>query len=455
MGTNISSIDYAILALYFITMLGITFFTSRKVNNMTDFARGGSSGYGSFFLIATVASAFIGGGFTMGLAEKSFSAGLPYVIALFGFSLKEILVGLILAPKMKNFAGSLSVGEIMGKLYGKEARIFTGFLSMLVCGGIAGAQFSAFGYITNLLFGVSQATGAIIGACVVILYSASGGMRSVVANDVLHFCILIVGLPVVYFLASSQAGGYSNYINAQEYYLSSNVSYFMIVNLFISFFFGETLVPPYVQRLLIGKTESHTAFATTMSGLISIPFFVMIALMGIIAHYLNPSIDPHIAIPYLISEVMPIGLKGLAIAGMLAVLMSSADAFLNAAAVGATHDLINVVKNNNTNSISTSRVITIIVGIIGLCFAVSIKSALDILLQAYNFWTPMILVPLAAGIYGYRTTNLVFWGSAFAGIFTVSALNFANVDTYYIDYCIFGVIASATIFFSSEETQKM
>lgn len=106
----------------------------------------------------------------------------------------------------------------------------------------------------------------------------------------------------------------------------------------------------------------------------------------------------------------------------MAVVMSSADSFLNSAAISATHDVIKpilakrqvILKNHM--ELRLSRIVTLLTGILGAAFAISTKSALDILLLAYNFWTPFILVPLIAGIWGIKISNKGFWVSVLAGI---------------------------------------
>lgn len=249
-----------------------------------------------FFIAATLASSFIGGGFTTGLAEKVYCLGLIYVVGLWGFSFKEILVAKYIAPKMVNFPNAYSVGDIMGQLYGKRAKVFTGISAFLVCAGILGAQLIAFGHICNVLLGISSQLGAFICALIVMAYAGSGGMRAVVANDTLHFCVLMVSLPLVFFFGVKTIGGVEKLYFYSSVHFSNNIPYSSIALVFLSFFFGETLVPPYVQRLLIGKTIKHTVRGNMASGLISIPFFLMIGLIGIIAVVMNADLNPNLAL---------------------------------------------------------------------------------------------------------------------------------------------------------------
>eukprot|EP01037_Dinobryon_pediforme_P015384 gene15384-15525_t len=315
-----------------VTIKGL--WASRSVKTLDDYATGNRS-YSSLFIFATLSSSFIGGGFTSGLAEKVYRMGLFYVIGLWG--------------------DAVSVGDIMGRLYGENSRIFTGIASVLVCAGIAGAQFGAFGYMMNVLLGIPQLWGILIGASVVIIYSSLGGMKAV-------------------------AGGIEAILSTPNFdTIGRDIPWFALLGIFISFFCGETLVPPYVQRLLIGKDNR------------------------LIAHKLSPNINPNLALPHVIMTVMPVGLKGLAIAGIIAVVMSSADSFLNAAGIAASHDVIKPLRSitEKHQELIISRFTTLTVGVMGAVFAASTESVLDILLYAYNFWTPFILVPLVAGIMGY------------------------------------------------------
>ncbi len=443
--------DYGVIAAYFALILFVGLWVSRSVKSLDDFSTG-NRGYSSAFVFATLSASFIGGGFTMGLAEKVFTMGLVYVVALWGFSAKEILVATVIAPRMTPFKDAMSVGDIMGKLYGRNCKILTGVASGIVCAGIAGAQFAAFGYVLNVLTGMDSTIGIILGTIIVVIYAALGGMKSVVANDVIHFCVLIVALPLVLFFGLQHAGGFDKVMSSvptDHVSLFGSLSLITVFGLFLNFFFGETLVPPYVQRLLIGKNFKETAKGTLYSGLLSIPFFMLIGVVGLTALTMKPDLDPNLALPYVITQVMPVGLKGLAIAGMMAVVMSSADSFLNAAAISISHDVMKPLAKKETFGpkveLLWSRIVTVIVGALGAVFAISTKSALDILLLAYNFWTPFILVPLVAGILGVRASATAFWLGCIAGIgATCFWLIFMGETTF--NGALIGIIVNLVVF---------
>ena len=215
----------------------------------------------------------------------------------------------------------------------------------------------------------------------------------------------------------------------------------------ISLFLGETLIPPYIQRLLIGKTIHETQRGTLWSGVLSIPFFLLVGCIGLIALKLDPNLPPHMALPYVIKTVMPVGLKGLAIAAMLAVVMSSADSFLNSTAIAMTNDILLPLGLNAKDpkqELKISRAVTLIIGIVAIVFALSSSSALDILLYSYQFWTPFVLVPLIAAIFGISSSDKVFIISAVVGIGGVIWWNLVYPDPL-IDGTLEGVICGVLL----------
>ena len=113
------TLDLAIMGAYFVLILTVGLWVSKSVKNLDDFSTGNRS-YGAAVIFATLSSSFIGGGFTNGLAEKVFTMGLVYVVALWGFSAKEILVATVIAPRMAPFKDAISVGDMMGQLYGRS-----------------------------------------------------------------------------------------------------------------------------------------------------------------------------------------------------------------------------------------------------------------------------------------------------------------------------------------------
>jgi len=373
-------------------------------------------------IFATLSASFIGGGFSIGNAEKVYRLGIANIIVLWGFSLKEILVARFIAPKMDNFPNVISAGDIMELGYGKAAKVITGFFSIFLCAGIVGAQVGAMGLICKEFVGIEPIWGILIGCGIVIAYSTIGGMRAVILTDLIQFCVLAIGLPAALIFGIIKLGGFSairEAVPASHFSVPADtMTIVAFLSLFLTFLLGETLVPPYVQRLLIGKDAGHTARGTMLSGIFSVPFFVITGAIGLVALTLDPKLDPNLAMPFVIRTMLPVGIRGVVIAGVISIVMSSADSFLNGAATACINDIVKPLREkplSERHELLLAKLTNCFVGVLAVIFAIKISSILDILIYAYNFWAPVILVPLAAVFLGVRVTRAGFFSGTIAG----------------------------------------
>ena len=442
-------LDIAIITIYLAAVLIIGIRAGRHVKSIEEFSVAGRS-FSYLVIFATLSASFIGGGFSMGNSEKVFLFGLVNIFALWGFSLKEILVAQFIAPQIKRYDAPITVGDIMGHHYGKGAKVVTGIFSVILCSGILGAQVGAMGYIFNIFLGLDQMYGIIIGLGIVIAYSTIGGMRAIVYTDILQFIVLMVGLPLVLIFGVVKAGGVGAVIQAVPVdHLTFLGPYTLLafLSLFFTFVIGEALVPPYVQRLFIAKDVNEVRKGTMLSGLFSIPFLFVTGSIGLVALILFPEIDANLAMPTMIKEVLPIGLMGIVVAGVISIIMSSADSFLNGASVAAVHDVIKPLMNtDDEKNFRLVKIINILVGILAIVFAIKIKSILDILIYSYNFWAPIIVVPLVVAILGGKVTKTQFYWGMTGGIIGVVGWNFVLDAPFGIDGLIIGVIGNAFLF---------
>jgi len=440
-----------ILGASLLAVLVVGLWAGRGVTKLEHFSVAGRQ-FGSWVIFATLSASFIGGGFTMGNAEKVFLVGVVNIFALWGFSLKELLVATVIAPRMKRFPEAISVGGIMGHAYGKPGQMVTGVFGVMLCAGIMGAQVGAMGYVFNLFLGVDYLVGILIGCSIAIAYSTVGGMRAVVFTDILQFIVLGIGIPLTLILGLDMAGGWravADAVPADHLTLLGTMGPWAFISLFLTFLLGETLVPPYVQRLMIGRTAGHTVRGTLWSGLFSIPFFAISGGIGLVALSLAPNLDPNLAMPYLVQQALPIGLRGLVVAGIIAVVMSSADSFLNGAAVCLTSDVVLPAMRkpmSERGQLLLAKGANLITGILAIIFAISIKSVLGILLYAYNFWAPVILPPLVAAFFGTRASGGVFLAAAVAGLGGTVFWNVGLGAPAGVDGLIVGVGCNALVF---------
>lgn len=445
-------IDIAVAAVYLAVVLGLGLWAGRGIKTFEEYAVVTRS-YGPAVIFATLSASFIGGGFSTGNATKVFLFGIANIVGLWGFSVKEILVARYIAPRMAQFPNAISVGDVMAEAYGKAGRVVTGLCALFLCTGIVGAQVGAIGIVFDVFYGLDRSLGIAIGCGIVILYTALGGMRAVVFTDLVQFAILAIGLPLALVFGIAYVGGIDATIAAipadRIQLPGAHYTWLGLIALFLLFMFGETLVPPYLQRLCIGRTAGHAARGTLYAGIFSFPFFAITGLLGLVALAMEPGLDSNLALPHVVVTVLPPVVTGLVIAAVISIVMSSADSFLNSAAIAFINDVFRPLvphRLSDAHTLLLAKVVTFVIGLVSVLFAVSIEGILDILIYAYTYWAPIVLVPLVAAIYGYRKGVSAFIVGAVVGIAVATVWDSILGKPAHIEGLVIGVFANLAAF---------
>jgi SSS family solute:Na+ symporter len=453
---SISWIDWLCISIFFYLLIAIGLQSVNR-DNVEDFAVAGRR-IGSEVIFASLAASFLGGGAVLGTASGTFSDGYVFLFAICGFSLQTMLVGRFVAPRLRRYTGAHTVGDVMAAHYGPAARLMTGLLSIVVCSGILGAQVLAVGTIFHLLLGTSKAVGIVVGITFVLLYATFGGMWSVVKTSVAQFVIFSVFLPVVLLIEVVHAGGPTTLMaNVPESHVSFLGSWtpLAFIGVFASFLLGETLVPPYTQRAFAAKNPLAARRGFLLAGVFSLGFYFVTASIGLVARVLYPNISPDQALPTAVSQLMPVGISGLVLVALFAVIMSTADSYLNATAVCFAKDIYVSFLHRSAGErllLVVQRLVTVLVGVGAAIFAFSAPSIIDALLLAYSLWAPTVVAPLVLGVvWGLRSrvagvlailtggTSMAIWQWVLHEPFGVTALVVgvaANIVIYALAYLL-------------------
>jgi SSS family solute:Na+ symporter len=421
-------IDWVFLGLYFALLIVIGLQTIRRIDNSDDFAVAGNRIIWPV-MFATLAASFLGGGASLGNAGNVFRDGYVFMFALFAFAIQTVLVGYFVAPRLKRYAGAQTVGDVMENHYGRTARLLTGILSVGLCAGILGAQALAVGTIFNTILGISTIVGILIGMGVVLLYSTTGGVWAVIQTDVLQFVFLGVFLPVTLIIGLLKVGGPAELVAsvpADHFSFMGTWTLGLFVSTFLAFLLGETLVPPYTQRAFSTPDASNARKGYTISGIFAFFFYFVTASIGLVALVLYPNIQPDQAIPTAVKNILPIGITGLVVAALLAVIQSTASSYLNSTAVVFVKDIYQPFIDPNLSErrrLWLQRIVTLVVGGAAVLFALSAPTIVDALLYSYSLWAPTVIVPLVlAVVWGFRTKvaalSAIIGGGVTAAVWT-------------------------------------
>tara|TARA_A100000171_G_scaffold38325_1_gene37621 strand:+ start:1968 stop:3365 length:1398 start_codon:yes stop_codon:yes gene_type:complete len=425
-------IDLGIIVGYLVVTLFVGLYQSRKIKSMKDYAIADRD-YSTGILLSTITATFIGGGNTIGIAEKIFSEGLIYVFICLAFPINALIMSFTAARRIHYFQDCYSAGDIMEKNYGKAGKIITGLSGTFLSIGYVGAQVGSIGYLLSYFLPISYEWGVWMGTGLIVLYTTSGGIRSVTMTDVIQFSALIMMLPIICSFGLEHFGGYEglfNHVPPEKIDLRPAViDYPHYIALFLVFCI-PFLDPAVVQRMLMAKDVAQIRNSLNLTALIEAPFYITIGLIAFIALAIAPDINPNNIFPYLMDHILPVGFKGLVVTGLLAVIMSTADSYLNVAGVTFVHDFIKplVPSKIDRYELIMTKVTTFIIGISAIIAALKIQSIIELILGFLNVWGPVIVIPLFATLFGIKANIRIFITSICAGLLTFILWQYLDLE---------------------------
>lgn len=412
--------------------------------------------FGSLALFSTIVASFVGAGVVMGTAEKSFQFGIGHALGLLGFGLQLFLTGWWIAPRMAKFRHMLSLGEVVGKFYGNVPQILTGVLWLSFCIGILTAQMSAMGNLITSLLGYDRSLSILMSAGIVIFYCYIGGIRAVVATDIVQLVLLLLAIVLVAICGVHYVGGWEALISgvpATHLLPTSHLSGWDLAIVFFSFLLGDALIPPVFQRLLMGKNEKVIRKAYMTSGLVILPICFLVFIHGLIAYVIDPNMATGEITATLFRTTLALPFAIIALVGFISVIMSSADSYLNAAAGAFVNDLIVPISGKRLNSkqvLNIAKATTVLIGCCSMFFAIAVQDIMDILLKTYQFWGPTLVIPLL-GIFSNKTLPpWGFYGCVLTGGLTVVLWNTFDLETAtHVSALIAGILSNLAVYVST------
>lgn len=441
------TIDICIIALYLVTCLVLGLYKSREIKNIRDFALGGKY-TPTVVLVATIFSTNIGAGASMGVIERIYSMGLIFAAARMISPLFWIITAKIFTPNIEQFKDCISMSDVMEKLYGKFGRWCTNICAVLLAVGGVAAQVVAIGYICNYFLEINHTMGIFIAFATVIIYSSLGGARALAITDVFQFGIFYIAIPVACAIALHDVGGLEGLkTNLPENYLTLDLSGANLW-IFLSFVF-YALMPPadsaFIQRFLMANSSRQLNRTFYIIAGINIPFVMVLCMIGFIVRAKAPELDGSNAFLYLISNYLPVGVVGFLVAGLLSIVMSTANAMINTASVLFAHDIGKMIFKENMSQkqeLLTARVMTVLIGVFSIFLALRGGTVFEFMLFAENFWYPLMLIPVTLGFIGYRISQKSFIIAIISALIVTSYTRYI-VGEFDIKSMVLGILANA------------
>lgn len=388
--------DLLVIAAYFAGVTGIGIYFSRRSKDTSDFALGGRS-IPWWAVLASILAAEISAGTFFGAPGEGFKTrNFTYAQLMVGYLLARVVVSFVFIPAYYRH-NVVSIYEFLENRFGPRTRRLASMVFLITRSLASGSRL----WVPTILLiviwdrmhpgaplvGMQQFyfTGAILIFITLLTaaYTAVGGIKAVIWTDVLQIAVLFgaLGFSLYYLLGHIPGGweGAKKFLtgphdltlwswtgempageNWNEYSLWKKITQVLTQEYTVwAAFLGSTFITlathgtdqDMVQRMLTAKNKHQSAVATILSGLADIPVTIAVLAIGILLHvfYNHVIHDPNLplakglqdgskAFPYFVVDVMPGGLRGLVIAGVLATTMGSLGTALNSLATSYSRD---------------------------------------------------------------------------------------------------------------------
>ncbi len=409
--------------------------------------------FGAFPLMTIIAATAIGSGFILGIGEKVYAQGLIYAICLLaGQPLQFILLAAI-APRLRRFHHCFSIGDILENRYDKRARYGCGIFWVLFCAGIITVQMAAIGRVAALILPIPIWVGSLVGGAIIVGYCSLCGIRGVVSTDVIQLSLIILGILFVISAGMQYLGGYESFVHqlsSEQVMGLADLGAIGALSLFLSFVLGDFMIPPMVQRVMMARSHYQAALALSSACVVVVLIAAGAGFLGLLASVVNPYASVQSAINELLLMILPGGFVSVAICAILAAIMSSADSYLNTAAIAATRDALPLFikqEMSEPQQLLIMRMAVIVIGGFAMVFSLYKGDLLRILLYAFNFWGPTVVVPLFGALFYQKLPSRLFFVPAGIGLSTALLWDYFSMQhQFFLSGLIAGMLACGVVY---------
>src|SRR6266705_639891 len=444
---SLAPLDYALLIIYFIFVIGIGFALRRLVQTSTDFFLSGRSLPAWITGIAFI-SANLGAIEILSMAANGAQYGISTVHYYWiGAVPAMVFLGIVMMPF---YYGSRvrSVPEYLLRRYDQKTHLVNAIIFVLSSVLIAGVNLYALSAVLEALLGIPLAIAIVVSALFVLSYILLGGLSSAIYNEVMQFFVICAGLIPLVIVALKEAGG----IGGLFAKLSTNGHDFTsawagvgfgghnpIVD-WISLIFGLSFCLSIgywttnfaeVQRAMSAKNDNAARLTPIIGAFPKAIIPLGIVIPGMAAVLLIPGLGEggglpyNDAIPALMNKYLPTGVLGVAITGLLAAFMAGMAANVSSFNAVWTYDIWqNYIRPGRPDSyyLRVGRITTVIGVFIGIgtAFIAAGYNNISNYFQAlFSFFNVPIFVAFIVGMFWRKAgRGAGFWGLIFGTAFS-------------------------------------
>lgn len=394
--------------------------------------------------VFTMSATWVGGGYINGTAEYTYSSGLVWVQAPWGYALSLIVGGLFFARKMRR-KGYHTLLDPLEEKFGKKVAVL--FFLPALSGEVfwTAAILTALGTTFGAIAGLDTGSAIILSALITIAYTALGGLWAVALTDFLQLILLVLGLALTVPFALDAAGGlpvaweqYQQHFGPAASLLPSREAlgsyYWNWWDYALLLIFGGIPWQVYFQRVLASRDEDTAVRLSVIAGFVCLLAAVPAVLIGIAGQVVDWSAigapappDAASTLPWVIRYLTPAWAGIIGLGAVAAAVMSSADSSILSASSMAGWNVYRPLFAPKIKAENLRRMVQKMIWIIGIAatlFALNIQSVYELWFLCSDFVYCLLFPALVCALFDPKSNAT----GAVAGFLVAAFLRFGGGD---------------------------
>lgn len=448
------NIHLALLIGYSIGIVALGVWTSRFVRHSADFFVGGRS-LGPGLLFASMLAANIGAGSTVGAAGLAYRDGISAWWWVGSAGLGSVVFALLVAPRLWRLAAEhnfYTTGDYLEFRYGARVRTLA---SLVVCIGalaLLAGQLIAGAAILNVIVGLPRWAGALIGAGVMTIYFAAGGLLGSAWVNTVQLLVMMAGFVVVLPFALHR--GFAGIVTdpaapswfGDFFYSAGPGSGWTLFVLLAPAFICS---PGLIQKAYGARSERALRIGVALNAVALLVFAFLPVLFGMAARTTIPHTisDPNAVLPQYLMSQLPVTIGALALAAVFSTEVDTCDAILFMLSTAMSKDVYQRHVNpgaSDAELLRVARLSAILGGAAGVVLSIYLATVVGALTIFYQVLVVSLLVPIVGGLYLKRPGPSAALAAILIGLVTLFAVRFAVTPKYrWVDPALAGILGAA------------
>ena len=379
-----SKLDFAVMSVFAVLMviIGLVFTVQSSKSSKSFFEAGGQTPWWinglSLFISYFSAATFVVWG------SIAYRYGLVANAIQFTMCISGFVTALFIAGRWKN-TGATTAAEYLGRRFGRAAKQYYSYMVLLYSLVSTAAVLYAVGKIVYVATPFSLEACITVIGITIIIYTTGGGLWGVLATDVVQFVILSAAVIIIIPLSLSTVGGMTNFLQKAPARFFEPVNKEYGIGFMISFFIYQVVYIAgnwsYVQRYTSVSTTRNAKKVAYLFTALYLVAPVIWMLPPMIYRVINPGLqgmEAEGAYMMLCQKVLPAGLVGLVLSGMIAATASKANTTINTAAIIFAQDIYKDIffkRSSEKRTILVARLFTVLFGAGTICLAILVPAA--------------------------------------------------------------------------------